>query len=93
MQHSVRAANGCLECDLSPTRAGYPRLQGTTVSRIVWTETVGPIPAGMVIMHDCDNPRCVDVTHLIFGTYSDNTQDMIAKGRARFTPPRGRPGA
>ena len=42
----------------------------------------GPIPAGYVVMHTCDDRRCVNPAHLVAGTPSDNMQDMVRKGRA-----------
>lgn len=39
------------------------------------------IPKDKVVMHICDNPSCVNPRHLQIGTYKDNTQDMIQKGR------------
>lgn len=39
------------------------------------------IPKGMIIMHSCDNPQCVNFFHLKIGTYHDNTQDMLKKKR------------
>lgn len=41
----------------------------------------GPIPAGLVIMHACDAPRCVNPAHLSAGTQKDNVHDAIDKGR------------
>lgn len=41
----------------------------------------GPIPAGMVVMHKCDNPRCVNPDHLEAGTQSQNIKDAIARMR------------
>lgn len=45
--------------------------------------TNGPVGKGMVICHKCDNPLCVNPTHLFVGTQADNMRDMILKGRHR----------
>lgn len=34
-------------------------------------------------MHLCDNPRCIEPTHLQLGTHKDNSQDAKKKGRMR----------
>jgi len=39
---------------------------------------------GKVVMHLCDNPRCIEPTHLQLATHWDNTQDMMKKGRHRL---------
>lgn len=49
--------------------------------RFAWTLAYGSIPNDMCVCHRCDNPRCVRPSHLFLGTLSDNTLDMIAKGR------------
>lgn len=53
--------------------------------RLVYEREVGPIPEGMVVMHSCDNPPCVNyLCHLSIGTERDNKLDMISKGRASW---------
>jgi len=49
----------------------------------------GQIPLGMIVMHICDNPKCVNVDHLQVGTQTDNVRDMDAKGRRVNNQPRG----
>lgn len=49
--------------------------------RAVWVLTKGPVPAGMCVLHRCDNPPCVRPSHLFLGTHADNAADKVAKGR------------
>jgi hypothetical protein len=44
----------------------------------------GHIPAGMVVMHKCDNPCCINPDHLELGTPTQNHEDMRAKRRHAF---------
>jgi hypothetical protein len=50
--------------------------------RVSYRLNKGEIPQGLVVMHACDNPKCVNPHHLSIGTYSDNTKDSVRKGRA-----------
>lgn len=49
--------------------------------RIVYIYYKGAIPEGLVVMHSCDNPACINIEHLSLGTQWDNMQDMVKKGR------------
>jgi hypothetical protein len=47
----------------------------------------GEIPPGLYVMHQCDNPPCVNPDHLSVGTSGENARDAVRKGRL-FIPPR-----
>lgn len=34
-----------------------------------------------IVMHSCDNPRCINPDHLSVGSQADNIKDCITKGR------------
>lgn len=55
-------------------------------SRVAYEIYVGPIPAGLHVLHKCDNPPCVNPDHLFVGTPLDNARDCSAKGRRRNVP-------
>lgn len=40
------------------------------------------VPAGMVVMHSCDRPRCVNALHLSIGTMAENQKDMARRDRS-----------
>jgi hypothetical protein len=80
------------ECIVIPGPAHtYPRLdvmeKGKTyrmgAHRAAVERGGAPIPDGLIVCHRCDNRRCVRPEHLFVGTFHDNTQDMMSKGRHR----------
>ena len=43
-----------------------------------------------VIMHTCDNPKCINIEHLKKGTHVDNVADRVSKGRSAIGKQNGR---
>lgn len=67
-------------------RHGYGKVGvggiSVTAHRAVWELANGPIPAGLHVLHRCDNPPCVNPAHLFLGTNADNVEDKVRKGRS-----------
>jgi hypothetical protein len=88
--------SGCWEW-LGSKRNGYGRMivgsrkdgtrRSVSAHRVSFELEYGDIPSGMVVCHKCDNPCCVNPSHLFVGTRQDNVDDRESKGRNN--PPRG----
>jgi hypothetical protein len=89
---NVAKGDGCWEWQGVRKTEGYGRWgvgikaygHGGVAHRMSWILANGPIPAGMLVCHRCDNPPCVRPDHLFLGTAVDNNRDRDAKGRARW---------
>jgi hypothetical protein len=81
----VQKGEGCWPWTAEVNKAGYGEFHydGAPIvaSRMAWILTHGEIPAGLCVLHRCDNPPCVNPDHLFLGTRLDNATDCVIKGR------------
>ena len=81
-------ADGCWIWQGSRTAKGYGRFtyrgKGIRAHRAAWMLANGrEFPSGLICCHRCDNPPCVNPSHLFLGDHLTNSRDCCAKGRAR----------
>jgi hypothetical protein len=88
-KYQINEATGCWDWTASFARGGYGQFFTSVkdgrgwyrAHRFSYIAHKGDIPDGAVVMHSCDNPRCVNPDHLMVGTQADNMRDRDAKNR------------
>lgn len=77
--------SGCLLWVGTIDSHGYGQLRVNKKTRFashIALELAGrPVPKGKCALHHCDNPGCVNESHLFVGTQIANINDMNRKGR------------
>ena len=93
LARSCHRDTGCIEWTGSSDAKGYGqlRIDGKLIKahRYAVERSNGPTPDGMVVMHLCDNPKCVNIDHLQIGSQKQNVHDMDGKGRRINKQPKG----
>lgn len=87
----VAGPNGCHICTYYAAPNEYPKVgwksnQRVSAHRFAYEYYIGEIPEDEIVLHKCDNTRCVNPNHLKLGSYQDNRLDCIEKGRANIIP-------
>jgi hypothetical protein len=89
LKNSVLRESGCREWIGATVWNGYGRIAfkgaNRRAHRVSWVVSRGDIPAGLYVLHSCDNPKCIRVEHLFLGTAKDNAVDKSKKGRCPKT--------
>lgn len=75
-----RQAGSCWNWDGCLSKSGYGQFnyyKTSSAHRISWIMHYGPIPPGKLVLHKCDNKRCVNPMHLYLGNHSRNMLDWV----------------
>ena len=79
-------ANGCWMCvSHAPNVYGYPTISISNkrirIHRHVYENYYNTKVAKLFLCHICDNPLCINPTHMFMGTQADNIKDAVKKKR------------
>ena len=81
-----RSPLGCWEWPGATNKDGYGQVSGPNGKTLGAHQASaelfkGSVPSGSLVLHACDNRRCINPDHLFFGSPKMNSQDMVLKGR------------
>jgi len=73
----------CLEVSVPHQKGngGYPRVGNIRIARYIVERALGCSLGSLVTRHICDNPACIEETHLTYGTHLDNVRDAVERNR------------
>lgn len=84
----VEIRDGCWKWHGAKVNGGYgaltigPRGAGSIrAHRLSYILHKGEIPAGLLVLHECDNPECTNPEHLVLGNRADNMRHVSERKR------------
>lgn len=84
-KYSIDEVTGCWNWTAGKFSSGYGAIRSgerlRRAHRVSYEIHCEPIPDGLRVLHKCDNPGCINPSHLFLGTDADNAADKISKGR------------
>jgi hypothetical protein len=80
-----KTQNGCIPWMAALDKDGYGGIwseEGQLVAhRVAYEIAYGNPPKNLLVLHKCDNPSCVNPSHLFLGSHDENMKDMKNKSR------------
>ena len=97
-KYSSPQPNGCINFTGCRDKRGYGFIRDSQqkkqdfAHRLAYRMFVGDLPQSRIVMHQCNNPSCINPLHLVAGTNQENSDQMVREKRHRtVTRPRHSP--